>query len=61
VTHVALDLERADVDVIQTGDPSLPEAVLIRPDGYVAWAGPATGAAAALDHWCGASKSNTSV
>ena len=61
VTHEALDLGRADVDVVQTGDPSLPEAVLIRPDGYVAWAGPATGAAAALDHWCGASKSNTTV
>jgi hypothetical protein len=55
------DPGRADVDVVQTADPGLPDAVLVRPDGYVAWAGPAAEAAAALDHWCGASKSNTSV
>ena len=55
------DLGRADVDVVQTADPGLPDAVLVRPDGYVAWAGRAAEAAAALDHWCGASKSNTSV
>jgi 2-polyprenyl-6-methoxyphenol hydroxylase-like FAD-dependent oxidoreductase len=61
VTREALDLGRADVDVAHTDDPGPPDAVLVRPDGYVAWAGPATGAAAALDHWCGASKSNTSV
>ncbi|GAA0930787.1 FAD-dependent monooxygenase [Nonomuraea longicatena] len=30
-----------------------PEATLIRPDGYVAWAGDRTGTAAALVKWCG--------
>jgi 2-polyprenyl-6-methoxyphenol hydroxylase-like FAD-dependent oxidoreductase len=61
VTREALDPGRADVDVVVDSDPTLPEAVLVRPDGYVAWAGPVAEAAAALDHWCGASKSNTSV
>jgi hypothetical protein len=61
VTREALDPGRADVDVVVHSDPTLPEAVLVRPDGYVAWAGPVAEAAAALDRWCGASKSNTSV
>jgi hypothetical protein len=37
------------------GDPKLPAAVLVRPDGYVAWASDATPDAAtlrvALDQW----------
>jgi 2-polyprenyl-6-methoxyphenol hydroxylase-like FAD-dependent oxidoreductase len=61
VTHEALDLGRTDVDVVQTADRGLPDAVLVRPDGYVAWAGPAAEAAAAVEGWCRASKSNTSV
>lgn len=38
------------------GRTDLPEAVLIRPDGYAAWAGNAAGThdlAAALRYWCG--------
>jgi hypothetical protein len=61
VTRDKLDPGRADVGVVQTSGPDLPDAVLVRPDGYVAWAGLPAEAAAALDYWCGASKSNTSV
>jgi 2-polyprenyl-6-methoxyphenol hydroxylase-like FAD-dependent oxidoreductase len=42
----------ADVTVALHADASLPEAVLIRPDGYVAWAGAAAELSAAVDHWC---------
>ncbi|MEV4166293.1 FAD-dependent oxidoreductase [Nonomuraea dietziae] len=34
-------------------DSTRPEATLIRPDGYVAWAGDHTGIEAALVKWCG--------
>ncbi|WP_371825996.1 aromatic-ring hydroxylase C-terminal domain-containing protein [Nonomuraea turcica] len=30
-----------------------PEAALIRPDGYVAWAGSRAGIRSALSAWCG--------
>jgi 2-polyprenyl-6-methoxyphenol hydroxylase-like FAD-dependent oxidoreductase len=34
--------------------PTVPAAVLVRPDGYVAWAADSTAQlSAALDHWCG--------
>jgi hypothetical protein len=46
-----LDLGRSDVTVAAHTDASLPGAVLVRPDGYVAWAGEPAEAAAALDHW----------
>jgi hypothetical protein len=36
--------------------PELPDAILVRPDGYVAWANErmpsAADLSAALDHWC---------
>ncbi len=43
---------RDDVPVAVHADAALPEAVLVRPDGYVAWAGSAADAPAALEHWC---------
>ena len=46
------------VTVAVHADPSLPEAVLVRPDGYVAWAGDATEAVAAVDRWIGAPMSS---
>lgn len=48
-----LHLARADVTVAVHTDPALPEVVLVRPDGYVAWAGAAANAAVALDEWLG--------
>jgi 2-polyprenyl-6-methoxyphenol hydroxylase-like FAD-dependent oxidoreductase len=51
-----LDLGRSDVTVAAHTDASLPGAVLVRPDGYVAWAGEPAEAAAALDHWIADSK-----
>ena len=60
VTRDKLDVGHADVSVAVHADPALPDAVLVRPDGYVAWAGSVAGVAAALDHWCGASTSSTS-
>ncbi len=46
-----LDPGRDGVTVALHADRTLPEAVLVRPDGYVAWAGPAADIPAALDHW----------
>jgi 2-polyprenyl-6-methoxyphenol hydroxylase-like FAD-dependent oxidoreductase len=57
-TRDKLDLGRSDVTVAVNSDATLPEAVLVRPDGYVAWAGAAPEAAAAVDYWCGASTSS---
>jgi 2-polyprenyl-6-methoxyphenol hydroxylase-like FAD-dependent oxidoreductase len=47
-----LDPGREDVTVALHADRALPEAVLVRPDGYVACAGSAVDVLAALDHWC---------
>jgi 2-polyprenyl-6-methoxyphenol hydroxylase-like FAD-dependent oxidoreductase len=42
------------VRVAASDDPAMPApAVLVRPDGYVAWAGEPAGAAGALRTWCG--------
>jgi 2-polyprenyl-6-methoxyphenol hydroxylase-like FAD-dependent oxidoreductase len=56
-----IDTGRSGITVAVHADPALPEAVLVRPDGYVAWAGPAAQAAAAVDHWRGTTKSSTSA
>ena len=53
VTKGGLMLDRADVTCAVTDDDQLPPAVLIRPDGYVAWAGEAAEAPAAVLNWCG--------
>ena len=50
-TRCKLDLGRKDVTVAVHSDPTMPDAVLVRPDGYVAWAGPAAEAAAAVNQW----------
>jgi 2-polyprenyl-6-methoxyphenol hydroxylase-like FAD-dependent oxidoreductase len=55
VTNAAIDIELPGVACGVHGDPSLPAAILIRPDGYVAWAsdtvpGEAT-IRAAVDQW----------
>ena len=52
-TTSPLELGRRDLTMALHSDPSMPGAVLLRPDGYVAWAGDAAEAAAAVDHWCG--------
>lgn len=46
---------RSDIVHMGHDDSSLPPFVLVRPDGYVAWAGD-SGAAAAVDKWCGATE-----
>jgi hypothetical protein len=38
VTNAAFDIEVPGVACGVHGDPSLPAAILVRPDGYVAWA-----------------------
>ncbi|MBP2325946.1 2-polyprenyl-6-methoxyphenol hydroxylase-like FAD-dependent oxidoreductase [Kibdelosporangium banguiense] len=51
-----LSTDRSDVVSATHSSPTIPAAVLVRPDGYVAWAAdnPAPAQlAAALDHWCG--------
>ncbi|QNI08300.1 monooxygenase [Mycobacterium kubicae] len=48
-----LDPGRDGVTVAVPADPTLPPAVLVRPDGYVAWAGAAIDVWPALDRWCG--------
>jgi hypothetical protein len=53
VSSTKVDPGRADVAVAVHADPKLPAAVLVRPDGYVAWAGQLAGADAAMAHWCG--------
>jgi 2-polyprenyl-6-methoxyphenol hydroxylase-like FAD-dependent oxidoreductase len=54
VTSDEIDLGRSDVTVAVHVDPRLPAAVLVRPDGYVAWAGERAEVAAAVGHWCSA-------
>jgi hypothetical protein len=45
------------VDHVVHTDPTLPAAMLVRPDGYIAWAGNPSPCApeltAALNRWCG--------
>lgn len=49
-----LDPWRDRVDVVRSGCPEAPRAVLIRPDGYVVWAaGSADGLRAAAARWFG--------
>jgi 2-polyprenyl-6-methoxyphenol hydroxylase-like FAD-dependent oxidoreductase len=56
VTAVPVDLDRADIVHAVDKKPELPDAVLVRPDGYVAWANermPRAGElSAAINHWC---------
>jgi 2-polyprenyl-6-methoxyphenol hydroxylase-like FAD-dependent oxidoreductase len=55
VTAVAVDLDRPDIVHTVDKKPELPDAVLVRPDGYVAWANErmpsAAELSAALNHW----------
>ena len=55
VTAAPVELERSDIVHAVDKHPELPDAVLIRPDGYVAWASERMPSeaelAAAIDHW----------
>lgn len=55
VTAVAVDLDRPDIVHTVDKKPELPDAILVRPDGYVAWASermPSVAElSAAIDHW----------
>jgi 2-polyprenyl-6-methoxyphenol hydroxylase-like FAD-dependent oxidoreductase len=55
VTAAPVQLDRPDVVHVVDNHPELPDAVLVRPDGYVAWASErlpdAAEVAAAVDHW----------
>lgn len=55
VTAVAVDLDRPDIVHTVDKKPELPDAILVRPDGYVAWASErmpsAAELSAAIDHW----------
>ena len=56
VTAAHVNIDRPDIAQAVDAAPALPDAVLVRPDGYVAWASerlPTTAAlSAAIDHWC---------
>lgn len=58
VTAEPVTVERTDVVCAVDRHPDLPDAILIRPDGYVAWASEqmprADELSAALEHWLGA-------
>jgi hypothetical protein len=55
VTAVPVALDRDDVVRTVDTHPELPDAILVRPDGYVAWASErmpsAAEVSAAMDHW----------
>jgi 2-polyprenyl-6-methoxyphenol hydroxylase-like FAD-dependent oxidoreductase len=55
LTAVAVDLDRPDIVHTVDKKPELPDAILVRPDGYVAWASErmpsAAELSAAIDHW----------
>jgi 2-polyprenyl-6-methoxyphenol hydroxylase-like FAD-dependent oxidoreductase len=56
LTNAAGDVELPGVACAVHGDPSLPAAILVRPDGYVAWASDTVpdeaAIRAAVDRWC---------
>jgi 2-polyprenyl-6-methoxyphenol hydroxylase-like FAD-dependent oxidoreductase len=58
LTRANLDLGRSDVTLAVHTDATLPPAVLVRPDGYVAWAGKLAEAVAAVDYWLRSQSSN---
>ena len=55
VTAAPVQLERPDIVHAVDAHPELPDAVLVRPDGYVAWASErlpdAAELASAVDRW----------
>jgi FAD binding domain len=64
-TTAAVEIDRPDIVRATYSDPALPSAVLVRPDGYVAWARdrlPSTAeVSAALNHWCSANARSASI
>lgn len=56
VTAAPVEVDRPDIVCAVASHPELPEAVLVRPDGYVAWASDRLPAAAeltaAVQRWC---------
>jgi 2-polyprenyl-6-methoxyphenol hydroxylase-like FAD-dependent oxidoreductase len=56
VTALPVELDRPDIVHAVDKHPELPDAVLVRPDSYVAWASErmptATELSAAVNHWC---------
>jgi hypothetical protein len=56
VTATPVEIGRSDIIHVVGQHPELPDAVLVRPDSYVAWASERVPAAAelaaAVDHWC---------
>ena len=56
LTAADVDIDRPAVVQAVDAAPALPDAVLVRPDGYVAWASErlphADEVTAAIDHWC---------
>jgi hypothetical protein len=55
VTAVPVVLDRDDIVHTVDAHPELPDAIVVRPDGYVAWASermPSVAeVSAAIDHW----------
>jgi 2-polyprenyl-6-methoxyphenol hydroxylase-like FAD-dependent oxidoreductase len=55
VTAVPVEVDRGDIVHTVDTHPELPDAILVRPDGYVAWASErmpsATEVRAAIEHW----------